>query len=287
MAALFPPSTPRWPFFLGDAVLVVFSFVLFYGSPASSGCPVLIACTVCIALGAFLGVLPFLLDDRAARRQEEAAGLASTVNQIQNLESLAGRIADATAQWQSIHDQASQTATAARSTAEAMSTEMKSFIEFLEKANDSERQHLRLEVEKLKRGESDWVAVLVRVMDHVYAIHAAGVRSGQPTVINQLTQFQNACRDAIRRVGLAPVDVEPGTPFDPEKHQLPPDVPARPGARVAGTLATGFTLRGERIRPPLVQVVGQTSDAPGEPAEHSESSPAQTEPSEVDPELPM
>lgn len=284
MADSFPPTTPRWPFFLGDAVLVVFAFILFYGTQAN--CPVLIASTVCIALGALLGVWPFLLEDRAARRREEVAGLASTVSQIQSLELVASRIADATAQWQSIHDQSAKTAAAARTTAETMSAEMKSFIEFLEKANDAERQHLRLEVEKLKRAEGDWAAVLVRVMDHVYAIHAAGVRSGQRNVVNQLTQFQNACRDAIRRVGLVPVEVAPGTPFDAAHHHLPEGVTAESGAKVAGTLATGYTLRGERIRPVLVQLEGQ---GPGAAAPMADDPGGSTSPGAGggDPELPL
>jgi molecular chaperone GrpE (heat shock protein) len=286
MAAAFPPPTPRWPFFLGDAVLVIFALILFYTNRTAAGCSVLIASTLCMALGALLGVLPFLMDDRAARRQEEAAGLASTVNQIQNLEVVASRIADATAQWQSIHDHATQAAKAARATAEAMSTEMKSFMEFFEKANDAERQHLRLEVEKLKRDESDWVNVLVRIMDHVFAIHAAGSRSGQRNVIHQLTQFQNACRDAARRVGLVPVEVEPGTPFDSAQHQLPAGVNPPPAARIAGTLATGYTLRGERIRPALVQLEGHDPDPIAAPPTDPGGS-AQPESSGPDQELPL
>jgi hypothetical protein len=257
MASSFPPPTPRWPFFLGDALLVIFALILFYTNRTPTGCSVLVASTLCMALGALLGVMPFLMDDRAARRQEEAAGLASTVNQIRNLEAVASRIAEATAQWQSIHDHATQAAKAARTTAETMDTQMKSFMEFFQKANDSERQHLRLEVDKLRRSESDWVAVLVRIMDHVYAITAAGMRSGQRNVIAQLTQFQNACRDAARRVGLAPIEIDPGTPYDPDQHQLPEGVAPTPGARVAYTLATGYTLRGERVRPPLVQLEDQ------------------------------
>jgi molecular chaperone GrpE (heat shock protein) len=167
-----------------------------------------------------------------------------------------------------------------------MSTEMKSFIEFLEKANDAERQHLRLEVEKLKRGESDWVAVLVRVMDHVYAIHAAGVRSGQRNVVQQLTQFQNACRDALRRVGLVPIEVEPGTPFDAEQHQLPEGETPEAGVKVAGTLATGYTLRGERVRPPLVQLEGQAPESRESlPEKPGDAPPSDT--SADNPELPL
>lgn len=258
-----PATAPvtRWPFFLGDALLVGFALLLFFSSRAPGNTAMLIAATVCVALGAWLGVMPFLMEDRALRRREEAEGLAGTITQIQNLEAVGARISEATAQWQSIHEHASKAAAAARTTSETMNTEMKSFIEFFEKANDAERQHLRLEVDKLRRGEQDWAAVLVRIMDHVYAIHAAAVRAGQPNVVRQLTQFQEACRDAARRVGLVPFEIEPGTPFDPERHLTSDGKTPEADAKVAATLATGYTLRGQKIRPALVQLEGEPASA--------------------------
>jgi hypothetical protein len=73
-------------------------------------------------------------------------------------------------------------------------------------------------------------------------------------LIGQLTQFQHACRDAARRVGLVPFVPDPAEPFNPERHQwadgkTPPD-----GARVAEVLAAGYTFQGRRLRPALVRV---------------------------------
>jgi hypothetical protein len=59
----------------------------------------------------------------------------------------------------------------------------------------SGKNHLRLEIEKLRRGEGEWLQVMVRVLDHVQALHLAGQRSGQRNLIEQLTHFQNSCRD--------------------------------------------------------------------------------------------
>ena len=61
-----------------------------------------------------------------------------------------------------------------------MAAEAKAFTEFMQKANDSEKAMLRLETDKLKRAESEWVHVLVRMLDHVYALHIGAMRSGQP-----------------------------------------------------------------------------------------------------------
>jgi len=44
--------------------------------------------------------------------------------------------------------------------------------------NDSEKTTLRLEVEKLRRGELEWLQALVHILDHVFALHTAAMHSG-------------------------------------------------------------------------------------------------------------
>ena len=138
-----------------------------------------------------------------------------------------------------------------------MTAEQSSFRAFLEKAGDIERTHLRLEVEKLRRTEAEWLQVLVRILDHVYALYVAAVRSGQPGIIEQLGHFQAACRDTARRLGLVPVVAEPGTPFDPKVQQLADANTVIPEpALVAETLATGYAFQGQMVRPVLVSLQG-------------------------------
>jgi hypothetical protein len=122
----------------------------------------------------------------------------------------------------------------------------------MQKANDSEKATLRLEVEKLRRGESQWLQVLVHLLDHVFALHQAGARSGQPNLQEQLGQFQDACRDIVRRVGLMPMEAAPDEPFDEERHQLLEGQSVTSEPRVAHTLATGYTYQGQMLRRTLV-----------------------------------
>ena len=82
-----------------------------------------------------------------------------------------------------------------------MATEVHTFTEFQQKMNDGEKTALRLEVEKLRRAEGEWLQVLARILDHIFALHNAA-QSGKPEVTEQIAQFQNACRDVARRVGL-------------------------------------------------------------------------------------
>ena len=155
----------------------------------------------------------------------------------------------------SVQDQSTKTVSAAAEISERMKKEADSFREFLEKANESEKAHLRLEVGKLRRSEGDWLQVLVRIMDHIYALNQAGARSGQTALISQLNQFQHACRDAARRVGLVPFAANRYDTFDPKIHQLAnSQEDAPPKAQVIEVLAIGFSYQGALIRKPLVSV---------------------------------
>jgi len=87
---------------------------------------------------------------------------------------------------------------------------------------------LRLEVEKLRRVESEWLQVAVRMLDHVYALHQGACRSGQPHLIEQVGSFQNACRDAARRVGVTPFTANEGEPFDAQRQLVHFQLDARP-----------------------------------------------------------
>jgi molecular chaperone GrpE (heat shock protein) len=136
-----------------------------------------------------------------------------------------------------------------------MAGEVREFSEFMQKMNDSEKGALRLEIEKLRRGESEWLQVLVRILDHVFVLHTAAVRSGQPKLVEQISNFQNACRDAARRIGLVPFNAEADEPFNPERHQAVGEE-GQPSADavVAETVGAGFTFQGRLLRPALVRL---------------------------------
>jgi molecular chaperone GrpE (heat shock protein) len=154
-----------------------------------------------------------------------------------------------------VQESAAKTAATAKEVADRMAAEVKDFNEFLKHANEGEKSTLRLEIGKLRRAESDWLQVLVRLLDHVYALHQAALRSRQPSLIDQLGQFQNVCRDTARRVGLNAFAAAPAEPFDGQRHQLlDADAKPEPGATVEETLATGYTFQGKLLRPAVVRL---------------------------------
>ena len=255
MSDVSAPKLSKWPFFLGDGLLLGMAYFISYQSKFALGHWELCFVVLCVVGGALLGIAPFLLEYDALVKLAETGALTTVVSQLHNLEGIAAQISGATGRWQDAQDQADKTARAASEIAERMTSEVKAFTEFMQRANDSERATLRLEVEKLRRAEADWLQVLVRTLDHVFALHQGALRSGQPNLIAQLGSFQNACRDAARRVGLTPFATNEAEPFDAERHQLVEEgAKAPPDAVVAETIAAGYTFQGRLVRPALVRL---------------------------------
>ena len=255
MSELTVPKLPKWPFFLGDALLLGTAYFITYQSKFALGHWELCFVVLCVVGGALLGIAPFVLEYEALAKAAQARELTTAVAVLKDLDGVAAQIRGATGKWQDAQEQADKTAAGAREIAERMTAEVQSFAEFMKRANDSERANLRLEVEKLRRAESEWLQVLVRMLDHVYALHLGACRSGQSNLIEQVGSFQAACRDAARRVGLTPFAAGEGEPFDGQRHQLAEEGAQAPAAAVVGeTVATGYTFQGRLLRPALVRL---------------------------------
>jgi molecular chaperone GrpE (heat shock protein) len=277
MTELTRPTVPKWPFFLGDGCMLALAWFIHWESRLPLSAFAVGAIIVCVALGAFLAIIPFLLEYRISLRLLETESLTDVVSQVKNLEDITTQIKFATGQWQTVQDHSAKTVTAATMIGEKMAAEARAFAESMQKANDAEKANLRLEVDKFRRAEAEWLQVIVRMLDHTYALYSAAVRSGKSSLTEQLAQFQSAQRDAARRIGLAAFLAEPGEPFDAAKHQTSGKEAPPEGATIEGTLATGYTFRGQQIRPALVsfesaaplQEAAATSPSEAEPQESS------------------
>ena len=80
------------------------------------------------------------------------------------------------------------------------------------------------------------------------------MRSGQPQLAQQLGQFRGACLDTVRRLGVVAHEARPGEDFDPKAHQTPDGQEPPAGAKVAGTLACGYTFQSQAVRRIMVAV---------------------------------
>jgi len=254
-----PPQIIKWPFLVGDMLLLVAAVAVQFQSPAPLTLWHHLLTIAAVGLGASLLAIPYILEHKGEVRLLDSAQLTSSLAQIHKLEALGQNVAASTAHWQSIHDQNNRTVLHVREVAEKMSVETRQLAEAIKKADDSDKNHLRLEVEKLRRGEGEWLQIVVRILDHVFALSQAAERSGQPTLMEQINQFQYACRDSARRIGLVPITVVPNDFFDPNRHQVFEAPEPDAGKRIATMLATGFTLQGQLIRKVLVTVVESDS----------------------------
>jgi len=246
---------PKWPFLLGDALLLGFAFYIIRESPHPISQWQTVVCLASATVGVVLGVTPFVLDYRAILRLVDVNALGEVAGKIQELEQLAARINAATNEWMNVQTQAEKISTGADEIAGRMAGEVRQFSEFMQKMNDSEKAALRLEVEKCHRGEAEWLQVLVRILDHVFALHAAAVHSHHPQLAEQITHFQNACYGVARRVGVTPFVAAPDEPFNPERHQAL-DAKSKPptDATIAETVGVGYTFQGRLLRPALVRL---------------------------------
>lgn len=287
----------KWPFWVGDLLLLLVAGWVVHRQPVQLDAWQATLVVGSVALGAWLGAMPFVMEYRAALRFAEADRLTSTVAQIEKLEAVGDMIKIATGQWQTVQEHCEKAVSAANAVSENMVAEARNFSEFLQKANDTEKAHLRLEMEKARRAEAEWLQMLVRVFDHIYALYVAGAQSGRPALSQQLASFQSACRDIVRRVGLVPIEAAEDEPFDEGKHQLADSgVQPPPGARIAETIATGYTFQGQFLRAPVVRV--KTPDpagaAPADPTAPAEfpvemasggPAPAPADPEDSEPQL--
>jgi hypothetical protein len=194
--------------------------------------------------------------------------LANAVAQINRVEAVAAQIAQASSQWQSVQENAAKLAAASQEAAKSMTGQVAQFSQVFEKANDAEKSQLKLEVDKSRRAEVEWLQVTTRLLDNIYALWLGAARSGQQNLIEQIGNFQEACREAVRRVGLVPLLVRPGEPFNPELYERANDetpLPANPVVDI--TLVTGFSFQGQLIRRPVVAVRPADPAQPTPPAQ--------------------
>ena len=253
----------KWPFLLGDALLLGAAYLIFGQSPRPMGLWHMSLEVVCMGGAACLGVTPFLLEYWAMARLAGASGSMLGAQQLRELESVAVQISDAVRLWQRSQEEASMASALAKGRAESAGTEVGCFTEPGQGNGDGEDAAAQSKREKSCGEEDGWLQVLVRLLDHVYALHVGALASGQPTLIEQVSGFQDACREATSGVGLIPFTAQPAEPFDPRRHK-PADgqgpVPAE--ATIAETVATGYTFQGRLLRPALVRLELSGGDEP-------------------------
>jgi molecular chaperone GrpE (heat shock protein) len=249
-------SLAKWPFFLADVLLLSTACFIYRQGPLPLGLGQISLVVLCVASGACLTILPFVLQYwMATRRLGGAHGGGYPEDQSRKLEHALAEVSEVAAQGRVLQEDAAKTAAGAKDAAERMAGEVRQLARLLEGVQGREKPRPEANVGNFEQSESDWAQVLVQVLDHVYALQVGALRSGQLNLIEQVDQFQDACRSAARRVGLTPFIAEPADPFDAQRHQWFDGKGAVPAqSTVVETIATGYTFRGRVLRPALVRL---------------------------------
>ena len=250
-----------WPFVIVDILFLGLAYLIFSNAHRPLNFWETFALIGCAGIGAWSFLTPFLRREAVAVKLAETEHLTDTVTQIKNLDHVAALINGAANQLNNAQDESKRTVTSAKEIADKMAEESRAFSEFIQKANDAEKSHLRLEVDKLRRSEVDWIQILVHILDQVFALHQAAVRSGKPALIEQIGSFQMVCRDVSRRIGLVCQASEGKVTFDETLHQLV-EGQTKPESVVelAEILAPGYSYQGRLVRRALVRL--QEENAP-------------------------
>jgi hypothetical protein len=283
------PKLAKWPFLLGDAILLAAAGGMAWQVRHWTISEFAVLGGL-VALGAVVSVMPFLREHNAAVKLWEQTNLAEAAQQLDQLVTISNQISAATTHWQSVQETAAKTAGIADESGRRIAAEAKGLTEFFQRADAQEKAATRLEVEKLRRNEAEFLQVLVHLLDHVYALFQASVRSGQTQLTHQLGQFRSACLDTVRRLGVVPHEARPGEIFDPRAHQTPDGQEPPAGSVVAATIACGYTFQGQPVRRILVALakesLGEPAAAIAEPATPSadpeDAIPTDSEPVEAE-----
>lgn len=255
-----PPRTTKWPFLVFDVILLALAGFILNQATHPLGLVEIAAVSTLGVIAAWVAATPFLRDHNAAVKLYEQANLSGTLAQIGELESVAQKIAMASSQWQGVQETSARTVSTASQLVDRMTHEAKAFSSLLTEADQREKQNLRLELEKVRRGEQEQLQVLVHLLDHVYALYLAGLRSGQDGLVAQLGQFRAAVQDATRRIGLVAHEAQPGDAYDPNLHQTINGSSPTPGTPIDQCVACGYSYQGQGLRRIVVAISEPTPE---------------------------
>ena len=115
---------PKWPFLAANAILVIAAASVIAKAAHPISLWEMVAGIICVALGALLGCLPFILEYRATGKLIEVNAVTTVAEQLHNLKTYSAQIAIATDQWALVQDatkgSAEKTVAAAREIVERM-----------------------------------------------------------------------------------------------------------------------------------------------------------------------
>ncbi|MDB6055501.1 MAG: hypothetical protein JWN25_3024 [Verrucomicrobiales bacterium] len=282
-------TLPKWPFFLADLVLLTFAAVsmLRVGGPNTSTDRLIWIGTVCI--GCLISLVPYLYTGASSSENTSAADderLEELKLAVQNSgEKLPDLLVPHLDKMQAaLHERF----LGIEAGVQASRKSFDGLITVLNQQQSAELAHARLETEKLRKGDGEWLQLVVHLMDQAFALFQAAVNSGQHAVAQQLSLYYSHCRDLVRRKGLVPLLPEPGTPFNGDEQMITEGTRAAEDSKIASVVVPGYTFQKQIVRKALVTLALSTPSPVEAPAPvHIEEVKPEIEPEEPIVEKPV
>lgn len=154
------PRPPKWPYFTGDAVLLALAcYVGLTANPLSS-----LALSIifgCVALGALLAAVPYLLDALAEQRAADAVFQQKLEAQNQRLAHATEVLATTAAQIKAAHDAAAKAVHAADALPYKLQEKIAEFTNQLQEREDEDKAAMAKELDLLRDTEGQRLTALV------------------------------------------------------------------------------------------------------------------------------
>jgi hypothetical protein len=154
------PRPPKWPYFLGDALLLALAcYVGLTVDPLSA-----LALSVifgCVALGALLAAVPYLLDALSDQRAADAAFQQKLEAQNQRLAHAADVLAATAAQIKAAHEAAAKAVHAADALPYKLQEKIAEFTNQLQERDDEDKAAMAKELDLLRDTEGQRLTALV------------------------------------------------------------------------------------------------------------------------------
>lgn len=121
-------------------------------------------------------------------------------------------------------------------------------------SNYKKDEQKRLE-ELIKFGYEEIMRELVRVLDSFELALASWQKPGDERAEKGICLIKAQLEDVLKKYGLEPITADPGSQFDPNKHEaLLTEASDKPHGTILEEIEKGYRLNGRVIRPARVKV---------------------------------
>ncbi|HEX9783793.1 MAG TPA: hypothetical protein VGA56_13800 [Opitutaceae bacterium] len=145
------PPVNRWPFILGDLLLLAVACGVVAVDKSPPGLTTIIIVCVCVLAGVGLWIAPYMMQFEAAVRLAEASARDQLEAQGRRLVQAAEQLSNAVSRSQSTEEQAGQALGTLEEVAEKLAAQADDFAQALARSSEREIAELKTQIERLAR----------------------------------------------------------------------------------------------------------------------------------------